>query len=309
MRGLSGDHYQIEFEDLVATVSCVGATLREFTRSSVPILWSQPLDGMPLAGSGQVLAPWPNRLEDGSYVFDGRTAQAALDEPARSNAIHGLVRWLTWKLEYLERSRIKLSCALAPQPGYPFLLNLAILYELGPKGLTVRTQAEAGRGTTAPFGLGFHPYFLAASQGLAGARLAVPASRQLTVDSRGLPVGEHELDPTLASLASTSGVELDELTLDDCFTGLIRDSNGIATLRFFPGGGAISEVTLRLDRRFEYVMCFTGDPLAASDRRRAVAIEPMTCPPNAFSTGTSVTTLHDLSTFDAAFSISATLAD
>ena len=140
-----------------------------------------------VAGSGQVLAPWPNRLADGSYVFDGIAAQVALDEPGRSNAIHGLVRWLEWKLDYLERTRVKFSCSLAPQPGYPFLLSLAILYELGPDGLTVRTQAEAARGTTAPFGIGFHPYFLASHQGLAGARLAVPATRQLSLDAADFP--------------------------------------------------------------------------------------------------------------------------
>jgi aldose 1-epimerase len=255
-----------------------------------------------------VLAPWPNRLRDGSYVFDGVTGQAALDEPARSNAIHGLVRWLAWDLDYLERSRVKLSCSLAPQPGYPFVLSLAILYEIGPEGLTVRTQAESARGAAAPFGIGFHPYFLAATKGLAGARVALPATRQLTLDARGLPVAERELDSQLALLPSDEGVELGDLILDDCFTGLARDAEGIATLRFFPGDGAISEVALRLERPFDYVMCFTGDPLSESDRRRAVAIEPMTCPPNAFATGNGVTSLHDGATFDAAFSIRPTLS-
>ena len=308
MRGLSGEVYEIKFHDFVASVTSVGATLRAFSCGDVPVIWSQPLEGLPVAGSGQVLAPWPNRLENGSYVFDGVTGLAALDEPARSNAIHGLVRWLEWKLDYLERSRVKLSCTLAPQPGYPFMLSLAILYEIGPDGLTVRTQAESGRGTIAPFGIGFHPYFMAATKGLAGARVAVPATRQLTLDGRGLPVGDREIDAHLAALSTDEGVALHDLSLDDCFTGLVRDPDGIATLRFFPGDGAISEVTLRLERPFDYVMCFTGDPLAESDRRVAVAIEPMTCPPNALSTGIGVTSLHDGATFEAGFSIRPVLA-
>jgi aldose 1-epimerase len=306
--GLSGEIYEIEFQHLSASVTSVGATLRSFSCGAVPVIWSQPLDGLPVAGSGQVLAPWPNRLKDGSYVFDGITGQAALDEPARSNAIHGLVRWLEWNLDYLERSRVKLSCTLAPQPGYPFILSLAILYEIGPEGLTVRTQAESGRGTTAPFGIGFHPYFMAATKGLAGARVAVPATRQLTLDDRGLPVGDRLLDPHLAALATAEGVSLGDLSLDDCFTGLVRDPDGNATLRFFPGDGAISEVTLHLGRPFDYVMCFTGDPLAEPDRRVAVAIEPMTCPPNALATGIGVTSLHDGATFEAGFSIRPVLA-
>ena len=48
------------------------------------------------SGRGQVLAPWPNRLGDGRYHFEGRDGLAALDEPARHNAIHGLVRWTAW---------------------------------------------------------------------------------------------------------------------------------------------------------------------------------------------------------------------
>src|ERR1700722_14405245 len=140
MAALSGKHYKIEYEDLRATVSSVGATLREFSRGASPILWSQDPDALPRGSSRQVLAPWPNRLAAGTYVFKGIPGKAALDEPDKGNAIHGLVRWLEWKLNYQERDRVKLSCTLAPQPAYPFLLSLALYYELGPKGLTVYAQ-------------------------------------------------------------------------------------------------------------------------------------------------------------------------
>src|SRR5580698_3645170 len=99
MAALSGEHYRIEYEDLRATVTSVGATLREFSRASTPILWSQDLAAFPKGSSGQVLAPWPNRLAAGTYVFKGISGKAALDEPDKGNAIHGLVRWLEWKLD------------------------------------------------------------------------------------------------------------------------------------------------------------------------------------------------------------------
>ncbi len=304
MRALSGEHFTIEYHDLSATVTSVGATLREFTRDSVPVLWSQDVNALPSGSSGQVLAPWPNRLANGTYVFNGISGKAALDEPDRGNAIHGLVRWLEWKLEYQERTRVKLSCTLAPQPAYPFLLSLALIYELGPDGLTVRVQAESPAGVGAPFGVGFHPYFLAPVQGLVGSRLVVPATRRLTLDAQGIPTGEVALDGALAALATSEGIKLDDLILDDCFTGLVRDEKGVATLRFLPGSGPVGEVTLRLDRHFGYVMCYTGDTLPKSSRRRAVAIEPMTCPPNAFSSGVDVVALGQATTFNGEFSVS-----
>jgi len=304
MAALSGEHYKIEYQDLRATVTSVGATLREFSKASTPILWSQDLDALPRGSSGQVLAPWPNRLAAGSYVFKGISGKAPIDEPDKGNAIHGLVRWLDWKMEYQERARLKLSCTLAPQPAYPFLLSLALVYELGPSGLTVHVQAESPAGAGAPFGIGFHPYFLAPLQGLAGSRLVVPATRHLSLDAQGIPTGEVALDGALADLATSDGLALDDQVLDDCFTGLVRDFDGVATVRFLPGGGPIAEVTLRLDRHFGYVMCYTGDTLGESDRRRAVAIEPMTCAPNAFSSGVDVVALGQTTTFDGSFSVS-----
>jgi aldose 1-epimerase len=304
MRALSGEHFTIEYQDLSAMVTSVGATLRELTRDAVPVLWSQDVDALPAGSSGQVLAPWPNRLASGTYSYNGISAKAPLDEPEKGNAIHGLVRWLEWKLEYHERSRVKLSCTLAPQPAYPFLLSLALTYELGPNGLTVRVQAESHAGSGAPFGIGFHPYFLAPIQGLAGSRLVVPATRHLSLDARGIPTGEVALDAALTALATGEGIALDDQVLDDCFTGLVRDEHGVATVRFLPGTGPIAEVTIRLDRHFGYVMCYTGDTLAASNRRRAVAIEPMTCPPNALSSGVDVVALDQTTTFDGQFSVS-----
>lgn len=304
MQGFSGEHFKIAYQDLSATITSVGATLREFARDSVPVLWGQDVNAMPTGGSGQVLAPWPNRLANGTYMFRGLQGKAALDEPDRANAIHGLVRWLEWKLEDLEAARVKLSCTLAPQPAYPFLLSLALTYELGPAGLSVRVLATSAGAAGAPFGIGFHPYFLASHDGLVGSRLVVPATRHLTLDGQGIPIGEVPLEGALGALTTSEGLKLDDQILDDCFTGLQRDAAGVATIRFVPGGAQGAEVTLRLDRHFGYVMCFTGDTLAEGVRRRAVAIEPMTCPPNALSSGVDLVALDQSTTFDAGFSIS-----
>ena len=55
--------------------------------------------------------------------------------------------------------------------------------------------------------------------------------------------------------------------------------------RIGDGNGRV--VTLWVDEGYPYLMLFTGDPLPDVDRR-ALAVEPMTCPPNAFRTGESL---------------------
>lgn len=303
-----GEQYTIAHGDYAATISGLGAALREFSCRSIPILWGTPNQTLPIGGAGQVLAPWPNRLADGQYVFNGVRGVVPLDEPARHNAIHGLVRWLYWDREYIERDRVKLRCTLAPQPAYPFQISLAVLYEISDGGLIVRVEAEVEGADLAPFGIGFHPYFLGDQAGLARARLILPARHRYVLDDRGLPVEREALGGEFEPLSSESGLALGEARLDDCFFGLERDAVGIAAVRYFPGDSGIAEVVLRLSPEFDYVMCYTGDTLPEGKRRRAVAIEPMTCAPNAFVTGDGLRALGDASPFIAEFSIEARLS-
>jgi aldose 1-epimerase len=72
------------------------------------------------SGRGQVLIPWPNRIQDGAYEFAGTPHQLPLNEPAAGNAIHGLVRWASWSTGQREADRVALAYTLHPQPGYPF---------------------------------------------------------------------------------------------------------------------------------------------------------------------------------------------
>ena len=280
-----GEQYTITHGEYEATIYSLGATLRGFTLRSAPIIWTANEGSVPVGSAGQVLAPWPNRLEDGRYIFDGLSGVVPLDEPLRNNAIHGLVRWLFWEEEYAERDCVKLRCLLAPQPAYPFPISLSVTYALGEHGLTVRAEASSQGLRPAPFGIGFHPYFLGGNGGLNDARLVVPATQHYVLDERGLPVAKSEIEERLVSLTSEPGLALSGIRLDDCFSGLIRPASGLAVLRFFPGEGPIAEVMLRLGAEFDYVMCYTGDTLSSADQRRAIAIEPMTCAPNAFVTG------------------------
>ena len=149
----TGDQWVIGHGHQRAVITEVGATLRSFTIEDRPVIdgfgpgeWSR-------GGRGQVLAPWPNRLGDGRYTFGETEAQAALNEPSRRNAIHGLVRWMPWRMVSRAQNRVSMACELHPSPGYPFALRLAVEYRLGRDGLTVVTDAENPGPTDLPLGV------------------------------------------------------------------------------------------------------------------------------------------------------------
>src|SRR5919198_2731580 len=98
MKHPSGEQHEIRYGDHVAVVAEVGATLRAYAVAGADVVDGFAIDEISPAGRGQVLAPWPNRLDGGLYTFEGRVGHAAIDEPERGNAIHGLVRWLPWQV-------------------------------------------------------------------------------------------------------------------------------------------------------------------------------------------------------------------
>jgi aldose 1-epimerase len=287
----TGQQWRIGHGDQEVVVCEVGATLRTYNVGPTPIIdgfgpheWSH-------SGRGQVLAPWPNRLADGRYEFNGVRAQAALDEPERRNAIHGLVRWLPWTLQTRHQNQLSLRLQLHPSPGYPFSLLLEMEYHVGRDGLSITTTAHSMDDGPVPFGLGFHPYLRAGPETIDGAILQLPAHQTLDLDDRGLPTGE---------LTAVAGTERDFTTsrfigptvLDAAFTELDRDSEGRAWASLDAPNGA-SGASLWADPGFTYLMVYTGDTLGDLARRRhAVAIEPMTCPPNALRTGKDLLSLE-----------------
>lgn len=60
--------------------------------------------------------------------------------------------------------------------------------------------------------------------------------------------------------------------------------------------------TVWLDKQYHYVMLFTGDSLP-DVARRSLAVEPMTCAPNAFRSGDGLLTLDPGASFTAEWGI------
>ena len=284
----SGEQVEIEFGDQRAVVVEVGGGLRSYEAGGRAVLDGYGPEEMCSSGRGQVLIPWPNRLEGGSYEFGGRRHQVPLNETDRGNAIHGLVRWSTWRVGAREPHRVGMEHVLHPQPGYPFTLALEIEYALGPDGLSVRTTATNAGAEPCPYGSGAHPYLTLGTAGVDTLILRAPAGVVLSEDERGIPIGRSPVDGTEYDFRRPRPIA--SARLDDCYTDLERDGDGTARVTLEdPETG--SSLSLWVDDAYAYLMLFTGDSLP-NVNRRSLAVEPMTCPPNAFRSGEALIRLE-----------------
>ena len=286
---LTGTQYEIAAGDYFAVVTELGAGLRELHHRGEPLLAGYPAEDLPPAAAGTLLAPWPNRVNHGQYAFDGRQFQLDLTEPAAGNAIHGLTRWANWHQALAESDRIMLQLVLLGRPGYPFCLLLEADYRLDPAtGLHVQVIARNEGATRAPYGTGSHPYLTAGTPHIDECQLTLPASHWLPSGERGIPAGPpQEVEGTAFDFRTHRPIG--GTRLDNAFTGLARDQDGLALVRLTSQQRG---ACLWVDEGYPWLQVFTGDPLDETHRRRALAVEPMTCPPNAFVSGTDLLTLE-----------------
>lgn len=289
MMAPSGEQFEISWGEQRATIVEVGGGIREYFVGDRPVLDPYPLNAMCDGAHGSVLVPWPNRLGDGRYQFDGVDHQVALTEPEKHNAIHGLLRWRPWAVRSHEVSRVTVGTRLYPLQGYPFLLDVEVNYALAAGGLQVSTTATNLSEQPCPYGSGHHPYLSPGPGRLDDCTLELAAeTRIITDERRQLPVGREAVVGTPYDFRS--GKRLGSLRVDFAFTDLARDSNGLAWARLTATDGRRAE--LWVDESYPIIEIYTGDTLAPSRRRRGLGTEPMTCPPNAFQTGDGVLRLE-----------------
>ncbi len=313
----SGQQIRLNHAGQKLTVVEVGGGIRTYHAGGRRVIEGYDESEMCPGGHGQLLAPWPNRLGDGSFEWEGQRYQTPLSEPENHNAIHGLVRWAAWSVAAVDPGQARLTYRLHPQPGWPWTLDLAVAYRLGDDGLKVVTEvtnAGDAKSGTCPFGVGWHPY-LAAFGGLVNqAVLTVPAAEAYRSDGRGLPVGRDAVEGT--KLDFRRGRIIGEAVLDVAFTGLERGDDGRAVVELTPtgrapaGGGAAGAdspgygIRFWIDRAYTHLMIFSGDTLGdAARRRRGLAVEPMTCAPDMLRSGDGRLVLEPGESFEAAWGL------
>lgn len=281
----SGDQFEIRHGDQRATIVEVGGGVREYSVGDRAVLEPYPLDAVCDGAHGTPLIPWPNRLGDGRYRFDGVDRQVALTEPDKHNAIHGFLRWRSWQAVEHRDHRVVVHVRIHPLPGYPFTVDISVAYELGPEGLVVATTATNLGADPAPYGCGQHPYLSPGEGVIDDCILELDArTRVLTDTERQLPTGREAVDGTRFDFRQAR--RLGDQEIDHAYTDLGRDGDGRAWARLSRPDGR--QVALWVDEHHPYLELYTGDTLAEGRRRRGLGVEPMTCPPNAFQSGLDV---------------------
>lgn len=274
----TGEQVEINGDGHRAVVTTVGAGLRVFERDGTPYLETFAADEKPPLGSGCVLVPWPNRVAGASW----QGHQLEVTEPARGNAIHGLVRHAQWSVTDRGESHVELETTVADAPGWPFRFRTTIRYSLDAGGLTVRHGVHNLGDAAMPFGVGVHPYPRPGAADVDDCVLSLAASTRLPLDAESMiPDG----DPVPLT---DKDVALKTAELDTPFGGCEPGADGVIrhTLRG-PDGG----VQVWADPDFGWVQVFTT-PEFPGRTGRAVAIEPMTCPPDALNSGVDLITLE-----------------
>lgn len=258
----SGDRYLLSAGSYAAEVVQCGATLRTLTYDGRPLILPFELDEVRPDMRGAVMLPWPGRIEDGRYTFAG------VEQDASSVA-----------LRYL----------LLPQAGYEFALQVDVTYLLdATTGLTVTIGATNVGDLAAPYAAANHVYFVAGVGKVDDWTLQFDAETYLASPGpRSLPVGPY---PVAGSdLDFRSGRVIGPTRLNHSYRGGARDADGWGTATVLAADGR--GVRVRWDAAAPWIHPFSYD-LPGGASRTGLALEPMTCPPNSFNSGTDLVTLE-----------------
>lgn len=279
----TGEQFVITRGDARAVITEVAAALRQYSVGGVDITEPYAEESVPPFANGIVLMPWPNRIEDGLWHLDGEPMQADITEPDKHNALHGLLRYTAYRLVERTESSVTLGAHVFPQHGYPFHLDTTVRYELVDGGLSVTHDVRNLSAAKAPVAIGAHPFLTIGDVPTEDLELTVYAATRFEVDARLNPIREIDVEGPNYDLRP--GRPVKDLQLDDAFGGLITVDGVSAVLRA-PDG---REVRLVQDDNHPFVQVFTTRKFPKKGGLGlAVAVEPMTAPPNAFNSGIGV---------------------
>jgi aldose 1-epimerase len=304
-RPLSGTQYELHFGGYAATVASIGATLRTLTHSGRDLVVPFAADDVRPAYRGAALAPWPNRIADGRYTFAGAEQQLALTEPARASALHGLACWLDFGAIEQTPSRVTLGATIVAQAGYPHRVDVEVVYELTAEGLFSSITGTNTGTDAAPWGTAPHPYLVAGPGHVDDWTLLLPADQVLEVTP------DRLLPTEVTSVTEANGGAWDfretrtigDVFVDHAFTGLARGADGRASVEVRTADG--SGVAISWGDACPWVQVHTADQPVPEQSRLGLAVEPMTCPPDAFNSGTDLVVLEPGQSHTAGWTISA----
>lgn len=279
----SGRQLRIAAGGYQADIASIGASLRTLTFDGRDLIVAFDADEVRPNYRGTTLAPWPNRVVDGRYSFAGAEHQLALTEPARGHALHGLLAWAEFADRVVEDDRVVLVAVIEPQVGYPFRIEVEVEFRLDSDGLNQTVTARNVGTDAAPWGTGPHPYLVGGDGRVDDWTLTLPASEVLTVTADRLsPVAVESVDQHPEWDFRTPR-PIGDVFIDHAFTELAY-TDGVAEVRVVAADG--HGVALSWDENCPWVQVHTADLSDDPENHRiGLAIEPMTCPPDAFNSG------------------------
>lgn len=296
-----GAEHAIRHGELTAVVTEVGGGLRLLRHGERDLVRPYGAAEVRPRYRGSLLAPWPNRVVDGRYTFGGTTYQLDLTEPERGHALHGLVCWSRFDLVTHEAAGVEVRHRIVPRTGYPFEVEVRARYALADDGLTCTVTATNHGDADAPFGTAAHPYLVAGPGPVDGWTLDLPAGQvQEVTPDRLVPTGVRPLDGD--ELDFRGGRPIGATAVDHAYTGLVADDDGPVRVTVRGPEGEGTRCTWD-PRSLPWVQVHTADLAPPEASRVALAVEPMTCPPDAFSTGTDLRVLAPGASTEASWTI------
>ena len=287
--------------------------------------------------AGDFLAPWPNRVADGAFVFGGQLHQLELTEPANHNANHGFVRVRDWEwvkaagragtatpgassatastpgnTSTTESTCLTLELQMGPEPGWPWPLEYRATWALDAKDGLVGEFSATNRGDRdCPFGFGWHPYLSAQGAALDDCRVRLPAVSCLPLDARNLPAGvEVDAAEVLSAVLPAGGQGAGGVGGDAALAKREFAARGLWLDHAFRAGAEASfeacltgpdgaGVRLWAGSWARWIQVYTADPGGPYGAEagfpgvgRAIAVEPMTCPPDMLRSGVGMRVLR-----------------
>jgi aldose 1-epimerase len=308
MRAPTGEQYRLTRSTPLglaeAVIVEVAASIREFRIGGVELTEPYGEFSTPPFAAGIVLVPWPNRIPDGLWKLDGADQQLDLTEPAKHNAIHGLLRHRPYRVIERSEDALTLGATVFPEHGYPFLLETSVTHALVDDGMVVTHRVTNESDAPAPVAIGAHPFFQLGDVPTDDLTLTVHAGTRFPVDERLNPSAEIPVDGTDYDLRA--GRRVADLQLDDAFGDVTPDGRVTAVLTA-PDGRSVA---LWQDESFPYVQVFTTRKFPrGTGFTTAIALEPMTAPANAFNSGQSLRWLNPGETWQATWGIRYTVPD
>lgn len=243
--------------------------------------------GNPARYRRDLLAPWPNRIRDGKYSVDNKTFVASINEVSRQTSLHGVVNNLIWNVKDKSDKHVELEVELPESVAYPFSLLFRVRYELSDTGLGIEIQATNPGISKAPYGVSIHPYLIAdPTEKVDEWTLDMNSNEVFAVDEkRLLPTRLCEVSEL--NFDFQQGSIIGDRFIDHAFK-VDKAKPRTITLVSQSGFG----VKMAFDESSHWIQIHTADREGGSDARRCLAVEPMSCPPDAFNSNIDLIRLN-----------------